>query len=417
MTTGFTDLISADYNSIYLHNIKNPMVPSIFVARVNDIIYRGFDQVLLTFEDNLDFTFPNVIVPLAGYINFLTNTEVIDDFKIYGNLSEYVKGTNFNEPLYVKSHEGQLQQYPFDKIWEFHDEDDVFKIVTIIINEINKRALLADGISNCAEYCLNEVLDNVLQHSGVESGYFMAQYLKGPNTINFSIFDYGLGIYNTLNESNSYFPIGAIDAITMSVKENVTRDKNEHQGNGLFMLHNLVHNNKSRLSICTHDAHYFYEDNQIKKGKWWLTNNRNNERNTKNGCTNVSFSLDLNNAVSVKDSLGHEKIDIRLEMLEDDLTGLINYVVSERSNTGFGTRRSGKRVRLDIINIINETKKTVNIDFEGVGIISSSFADESIGKLVKELGFMRFQKIVQLKNANETITDIINTAVMKRLGE
>ena len=306
MRNDFSDLLHTDFSSLYLHNLKNQLIPSLFVEKINHQIYQGFHEIALTFDDDLDFTFPNVIVPIAGYMKFFESEKIIDEFSLYGNLSNYIRSTYFNDPPNVKSHAAFLKQYPFDKIWSFNDEDDVYNIVNTVISELNKRSRIAEGVSNCVEYCLNEVLDNVLQHSGIERGLFMAQYLKGPNIINFSVFDSGYGIYNTLLDSN-HFPIGAVDAITMSVKENVTRDKKEHQGNGLFMLHNLVKNNSSRLSITTHDGFYSFEQDQTRKGINTLMIGRDGDKITKNGCTTISFSINLNNPVDVVSSLGHEK--------------------------------------------------------------------------------------------------------------
>ena len=89
--------------------------------------------------------------------------------------------------------------------------------------------------------------------------------------------------------------------------------------------------------------------------------------------------------------------------------------MKERCTTGFGTRRSGERIRFDLINILTESKKRINIDFDGIGVISSSFADECIGKLVKHLGFMEFSRLVTLKNGNDNTMAIINKAVSKRM--
>ena len=74
-------------------------------------------------------------------------------------------------------------------------------------------------------------------------------------------------------------------------------------------------------------------------------------------------------------------------------------------------------MRLDIINLITESKRKIRIDFSGVGVVSSSFADECIGRLVNEMGFIEFQRIISISNANENTEAIINKAVMKRIGE
>lgn len=67
--------------------------------------------------------------------------------------------------------------------------------------------------------------------------------------------------------------------------------------------------------------------------------------------------------------------------------------------------------------VFGNTFKHVIIDFAEIGIISSSFADEFIGKMVVELGFFQFQKIFTLTNMNETIQTIVQRSLSQRLAQ
>ena len=58
----------------------------------------------------------------------------------------------------------------------------------------------------------------------------------------------------------------------------------------------------------------------------------------------------------------------------------------------------------------------INIDFSGISIISSSFADEFIGKMLEELGFFRFTKVVSLSGVSPSIEVIINRSVSQRMA-
>jgi hypothetical protein len=46
-----------------------------------------------------------------------------------------------------------------------------------------------------------------------------------------------------------------------------------------------------------------------------------------------------------------------------------------------------------------------------VSVVSSSFADELIGKLVLEFGFVGFTQRIQPKNMGEIIASIVNRSV------
>lgn len=50
-------------------------------------------------------------------------------------------------------------------------------------------------------------------------------------------------------------------------------------------------------------------------------------------------------------------------------------------------------------------------------MISSSFADEFIGKLLVELGFFRFTKTIFLTNVSKSIESIINRSVSQRMAQ
>ncbi len=62
---------------------------------------------------------------------------------------------------------------------------------------------------------------------------------------------------------------------------------------------------------------------------------------------------------------------------------------------------------------INETI----LDFDGVNFISSSYADELIGKLIASIGFIQFINHVKLKNISSYSVPIINRSVSQRMAQ
>ena len=68
---------------------------------------------------------------------------------------------------------------------------------------------------------------------------------------------------------------------------------------------------------------------------------------------------------------------------------------------GVGTRKSGERLRNELISAYNKSGMNFILDFENVRIISSAFADELMGKLVTEFGFYGFNNIFKLKRYNQ----------------
>ena len=66
--------------------------------------------------------------------------------------------------------------------------------------------------------------------------------------------------------------------------------------------------------------------------------------------------------------------------------------------------------------MLKETSQTVVIDFTGVSVVSSSFADELIGKLVMEIGFITFTQRVRMNGMNQIIAPIIDRSVAQRMA-
>lgn len=78
---------------------------------------------------------------------------------------------------------------------------------------------------------------------------------------------------------------------------------------------------------------------------------------------------------------------------------------------------SGFDFKNEVVNLYKKARKPIMIDFKDVGIISSSYADEFIGKLVVELGFVQFQTIFTLVNMNKTIQTIVQRSLSQRMAE
>lgn len=79
-----------------------------------------------------------------------------------------------------------------------------------------------------------------------------------------------------------------------------------------------------------------------------------------------------------------------------------------------GTRILGEIVSEEV-NFLN--REEVILDFKGVDMVTSSFADEVIGKNAKLMGFDDFKEKVKIENATDNIKAVIKKALMDRLTE
>ena len=86
-------------------------------------------------------------------------------------------------------------------------------------------------------------------------------------------------------------------------------------------------------------------------------------------------------------------VETKYEVFEDNK---IIFKLQDES-ASFGSRVSGKPIRTKLSNLLHMAKECkVYIDFEGIPIISSSFADEAFAKLFLEAGPVEFMQNLNL---------------------
>lgn len=87
--------------------------------------------------------------------------------------------------------------------------------------------------------------------------------------------------------------------------------------------------------------------------------------------------------------------------------------VNGMARPAFGSRRGGKRVRAMIGNLLAENR-SVTLDFKGVAVFSSGFADEVFGRLFVEMGPTAFMTRVKMLNVDPTVSGLIDRAIEQR---
>lgn len=80
-----------------------------------------------------------------------------------------------------------------------------------------------------------------------------------------------------------------------------------------------------------------------------------------------------------------------------------------------GTRAAGKKIREKIISMFDNDK--IVLDFSEVDIISNSFADECIGKMIAEYGIEFVKSKTTFKNVNNETVIVIKKVISDRLKD
>ncbi|SNU03460.1 protein of unknown function [Prevotellaceae bacterium MN60] len=81
--------------------------------------------------------------------------------------------------------------------------------------------------------------------------------------------------------------------------------------------------------------------------------------------------------------------------------------------TDFGTRDMGQKLRQKLLPLIKENDKVV-LDFTGVNVVSNSFADECIAKLLLEMSLEELKQHTTFKGLNPLANRSVLVALQRR---
>lgn len=88
-------------------------------------------------------------------------------------------------------------------------------------------------------------------------------------------------------------------------------------------------------------------------------------------------------------------------------------IIDEVEHTG--SRRPATHLRRKVLNLLHDSREPLTLDFTGVRQASSSFLDELLGRLVKELGVVRFQEQIRVINASQQLASMANVVIQQRM--
>ena len=78
-----------------------------------------------------------------------------------------------------------------------------------------------------------------------------------------------------------------------------------------------------------------------------------------------------------------------------------------------GTRQLGKIARVQLLPLIQQNDRVV-LDFTGVNVVSNSFADECIAKLLLEMPLTELKARTTFQGLNTIAADSVLTALQRR---
>ena len=372
----------------------------------------GYTDIQITWTGADVAIYPNACVPIASMIDFYIN-EYGFSFE-YAGFEEgkgFLNSCHFRQPVALCEEDINALASPFNILLRYENYHQVSAFTKRCIDYVTEQETCEKGTLDGLQWCVNEVMDNVNVHSERGYGFVMAQFHRQHKGIVFCIADSGIGIFNSLSRS-SHHPSTNIDAISLAIQEGIGDGKG--QGNGLFGLFQIVKSNGGRLTITSHGASMMLSDNgTIKKYERLPYTCR------KTPGTIVDFQMYLNKEVNLADAFasigGYDEIDYSIEKYMDD-NDVIQFDVFEHCK-GTATREAGRLLRNTVTNMIRRASAPICLDFSKVDMVSSSFIDEFLSKMVIEMGLVQFNQIVRIKEMNKTVSLLFTRSTYMRIHD
>ncbi|MBC3831823.1 DUF4325 domain-containing protein [Undibacterium amnicola] len=377
---------------------------------VNDLKYQ---ELILDFT-SCTAAFSGAMLPICSYVMSLRESriEVSIILPEAEKLSRLFVNTNWAH--YIEPRRFELSkrlsttQVP---VLSFKSSEEQNECVNRLIDCMLKSVA---GLSRtdfaAVEWALNEITDNVLNHADSKIGGLvqMSVFERTKRGVEFTVCDAGIGIPKSLRSAKPEL-LTDMEALEAAIKEGVTRNTSTNQGNGLYGSYEI-----SRICDGTFDIHSGNALLSLYKKELSLKS----EKIPFDG-TLVDARIDFSNPGLLQEALKfggkkHRPLDFIESRYEQDNLQKIDFVMSQESRS-FGSRLAARPVKVKIANLIEMCEgQKIKIDFSGVPVISSSFADEVFGHLFVELGPMRFMNALDFVHSSETIISLIDRAIKQR---
>ncbi len=410
-------IVQREDNRIFFTERVDPKAHGQFMWCLHDCLEKGYEDVFLDLSQ-CEAAFPNGVLPLIASIDNLRREH--KEVSVTLPASEYIQrlflNTNWAHLLepdrYAPSETSHPRHVPARRFnTAEHQHRLVGKTLNVLLGGLP--SLQRDDLS-ALEWSINEITDNVLTHADCDlGGILQVSTFENAGKVAVGVTDSGRGIRESLRESHRELTDDA-DAIYKALEAGVTRHSDIGQGNGMAGALRIAMMSGGSIEITSGRAQVSYRDGRS-------TTFRRSRRQTFHG-TFVYFDIDLATRFDLSEALDfgggpHRPVDIVEALYEtDDGRALALHLRDEE--VGFGSRMAGRQIRTKALNLLAaEPHKPLLLDWDGVPLVSSSFADELVGKLFATLGPLTFSLRVRNTGMRPVVHGLIDKAIMQRAGQ
>lgn len=396
----------------------NAELMHVFMRALRELEAASERDCVLDFS-HCDSAWPDGTVPLAAAIDAWRARGFRFALRLPGHpaMASYVVRTNlahFVEPGTYPLHTAHVQRHV--PIRRFETLEEQVAVVNELIEVFLRTMALPRDVLQGLEWSINEVMDNVLNHAQAPRGGFV-QATTTEDRVSFAVADCGIGILASLREGYPKLSSDS-DAIGEAIKVGVTRNPQAGQGNGLAGTLSIATQTGGSLSIMSG------------RGMLNVYSDAHGVRSRRLPCpedqalvgTAVSAQVFRAADFRMERALGFTKVQGgTVDLIESRYEigpGDAFLVKLAEETTGFGSRESGRQIRTKCLNLLNaDPSKALIVDWTGVPVVSSSFADELMGKLFVALGPIGFTARIRNVRMENLIRQLVDKAIMQRLAQ
>lgn len=292
-------------------------------------------------------------------------------------------------------------------VFDAHSLNEVYQNV---LRTLTAHFEIEVSVLQALSYCFYEILDNVHIHSGKPLGTAITHFDVSNDVLRILVADDGMGIRQSLAENDKFRQITEADAISMCLEDSVTDGKG--MGFGLYATSRLMKNVGLQFILHSGNHKLIHKDdstNVIENGFWQGTIVYME--------ITTSKEIDPNDVVDHRANADEQYNESFVET--DELETLwTNGSSTSKFNfsdiaTDFGTREMGAKIREQLCTLFSEDSR-IALDFTGVNVVSNSFADECIAKLLLTMPLEELKQRITFQGLNSMAERSILVALQRR---
>ena len=376
------------------------------------IAKRGFEDVVLDFT-GCTSVFPGPMLALCAEVSRRRVAGVDFDLHLpsYSWLERMFVNSNWARHIQPERYpESKFRGYTRVPMTQFETPSQQQALVDRMVDAILcSQTELSRSDLGAIEWTLNEITDNVMNHADSPIGG-LAQLVnyKQSGRVEFVVADPGIGIPRSLRRGHPDLRWDP-EALDQAIREGITGNSSLGQGNGLF----------GTLELCQVGSGYLHLHSRYARFDYRLGEQRTVSEQVPVQGTLVIAALDVSDTHALGEALRfggrrYEPLDYIESRFERGEAEELLVMLADEADS-FGARRAGAPMRAKLKNIVEMSDgRRVVIDCSGVPLVSSSFADEVFGKLLVEIGPLRFMQEVRLEGMSPIVAELIDRAMRQR---